>query len=192
MIQRSDERQDFREKLQVERRNVKRREGYRCCRQGGRFSSKPGWLRQSISGVAPTNCAALTRTCFSRSSQHADWSKGARRSMSSGFRESPSASASRYRKGEQLENVDPRWGERRRDIDRDRYAARCNFYSWKYYRNKKRALMCYTEIRFDVTAAKRETIKYQQFSTAFRAKTNQEWNLNIDVSRTWNFPSRKF
>lgn len=63
--------------------------------------------------------------------------------MSSGFRESPSASALRYRKGEQLENADPAWGEEggkegkkegeRPGIDR----RRCNFYSWKYYRNEK-------------------------------------------------------
>ena len=52
-------------------------------------------MRQSISSVAPTNCAALTRSRFSRSSRHADWLKGSRRSMSSAFRQTSLPSASR-------------------------------------------------------------------------------------------------
>jgi len=41
--------------------------------------------------------------------------------MSSGFRESPSASASRYRRGEQPENVDPvEGGKREREREREK------------------------------------------------------------------------
>ena len=148
---------------------MKPRRGY--CRQEGRFGSKPGWLRQSISGVASTNCAALTRTCFSKSSQHADWPKGARRSMSSGFRESPSASASRYHKGEQLENVDSVRGERRGVIDRDRYAT-VQFLFLEILPKWETSLDVLYRMRyilFDVAAAKREAT-ISSFSQCFARK----------------------
>lgn len=161
---------------------MKPRRGYRHCRQEGRFGSKPGWLRQSISGVAPTNCAALTRTCFSRSSQHADWPKGARRSMSSGFRESPSASASRYHRGEQLENVDPVRGERRGVIDRDRYAA-VQFLFLEILSKWETSLDVLHRNPIRCCGGKARS-NHQQFSTTFHAKTNQEWNLNLDASCT--------
>jgi len=163
---------------------MKPRRGYRYCRQEGRFGSKPGWLRQSISGVAPTNCAALTRTCFSKSSQHADWPKGARRSMSSGFRESPSASASRYHKGEQLENVDSVRGERRGVIDRDRYAA-VQFLFLEILPKWETSLDVYpisNALHPIRCCGGKAWSNHQQFFTMFRAKTNQEWNLNLDAS----------
>lgn len=63
----------------------------------------------------------------------------------------------------------------------NRYAARCNFYFWKYYRNEKRVPTCYTEIRFNVAAAKCET-NQQQFSCNIPTGLNQQRSLNFDAT----------